>query len=150
MKCSFCVVIASVLEESRAAFAAHVVSDESILRHYAGLFLDSLKRPDYATIVKEARRGTLMTERCARLIEMGCKSCGLDTCIPCYLASEIRKHSDEMYAARDLELAEEALDDLADRLIEEVCNEHRLFGDMMREEQCRRQTWELLEKGARK
>ena len=159
MKCSLCVVIASVPEESRVPFAAHVVSDESILRYYASLFLDSLKRPaDHATIVKEARRGTLMTERCARLIETHCACEGGKTetpaslkaslregarCVPCCLASEIRERSDEMYAARDLELAADTLDVIIDQLIEQVCDEHKLFGDLLREEQCRRQTWDL-------
>ena len=151
MRCSLCIIIGSIPEESRASFAV-ALQDESALRYYASMYLDSMKKPDPTVIAEEVRRsqrasqrGTLISERCARLVESRCGGvpCGDDACTFCNLARDIREKSDEMYAERDLEIAEESLDELADRLIDEVCDEHRLFGALMREEQCRRQTWDL-------
>ena len=153
MRCILCVIIDSIPEESRVAFAAFVPSDENTLRYYVGMILDSVKKPDHSVLAKAARRGTLITERCAQLIEKRCGTCGEDTCITCDLARDIRINSDAIYADRDLELEGDTMDKITDDFIANVCDEHKIFGDLLREEQCRRQTWELalqLEKGARK
>ena len=125
--------------ETRAS--ANAALSEPTMRYLANQFLEGISQPDPAALRKEFRRGTLMTERCARLIESRCNACGKDTCILCEAAKEIRSRSDDLYADREREMASESRSQMIDSVIDSVCNDHRTFAEILRDEHAKKEAW---------
>lgn len=92
------------------------------------------------------RRGVCVVERCARSIEGLCGGCQEDGCHRCMLAAELRSSKDQISAARDAELAGLGFDDtdleeLVDKVVSGLCEEHVAFGPALMGQWYGRQTF---------
>ena len=82
------------------------------------------------------RRGTSLVERCARHVEEPCGRCGTKECARCAIAVELRAAEDRLNDERDaelaqLELADEDIERVLDKIVGGLCEQHNTFGPVL-------------------
>ena len=92
------------------------------------------------------RRGVCCVERCARVVEALCGGCQDPGCHRCMIAAELRAAEGRINSEREAELAELGLDDkdleeLVDKVVGGLCEDHGAFGPALAGQWYRRQSF---------
>lgn len=123
------------------SFRALPMGDGDFLASTARHFIQGMRSTaggDAGTVLMGAvkpsrRKGVCMVERCALLVEVPCGGCREASCQRCAIAAELRDSEDRLNAERDAELIalgmdDQDLDDMVDKLVGNLCGDHRPFG----------------------
>lgn len=128
---------------TNSAYSWLSMQDKAAVAGAAGDFIQGLilmaaqsDKGSFKSFQPSRCRGACSVERCARTVEAPCGGCQESGCQRCSIATELRAAKDRIHSEREAELVDLGFDDkdleeLIDKVVGGVCEDHAAFGSAL-------------------